>query len=162
MQIIKLIPQLFLFLIRARHRIFIVPHLLFGKVHLLLEDCQQPSLCVFPDVFGFSFSRVILSLKYFHVVLFCVAGERLSHKVETIVFGDAIPLLVREAFVDSTSLFEGEACGVSITILDNIGEEGVISFFLRFLESRRLWLVSFATFTVKLWIWYFSLPVWLF
>ena len=72
------------------------------------------------------------------MVLFCVAGERLSHKVETIVFGDAIPLLVREAFVDSTSLFEGEACGVSITILDNIGEEGVISFFLRFLESRRL------------------------
>ena len=74
----------------------------------------------------------------FRVVLFCVAGERLSHKVETIVFGDAIPLFVGEAFGDSTSLFEVEACGVSITVLDNIGEEGVISFFLSFLESRRL------------------------
>ena len=68
------------------------------------------------------------------MVLFCVAGERLSHKVETIVFGDAIPLLVGEAFGDSTSLFEVEACGVSITVLDNTGEEGVMSFFLSFLE----------------------------
>ena len=71
----------------------------------------------------------------FRVVLFC---ERLSHKVETIAFDDAIPLFVGEPFGDSTSLFEVEACGVSITVLDNIGEEGVISFFLSFLESRRL------------------------
>ena len=74
----------------------------------------------------------------FCVVLFCVAGERISHKVEAIVFGDAVSLLLGEAFGDSTSLFEVEACGVSITVLDNIGEEGVISFFLSFLESCRL------------------------
>ena len=74
----------------------------------------------------------------FCVVLFSVAGERLSHKVETIVFHDAIPLFVGEVFGDSASLFEVEVCGVSITVLDNIGEEGVISFFLTFLESRRL------------------------
>ena len=74
----------------------------------------------------------------FHVVLFCVAGERLSHKVETIVFGDAVPLFVGEAFCDSTSLFEVEACGVSITVLGSIGEESVISFFLSFLESHWL------------------------
>ena len=74
----------------------------------------------------------------FRVVLFCVVGDRLSHKVETIIFGDAIPLFVAEAFGDSASLFEVESCGVSITLLDNIGEECVISFFLSFLESRRL------------------------
>ena len=71
----------------------------------------------------------------FCVLLFCVAVERLSHKVETIVFGDAIPLLFGESFGDLTSLFEEEACGVSIKVLDNIGEEGVISFFLSFFES---------------------------
>ena len=71
----------------------------------------------------------------FRVVLFCVAGERPSHKVETIAFGDTVSLFVGEAFGDSTSLFEVEACGFSITLHDNIGEEGVISFFLSFLES---------------------------
>ena len=71
----------------------------------------------------------------FRVVLFCVAGERLTHKVETIVFGDAIPLFFGESFGDSTSLFEDGACD---NIGDNIGEEGVISFFLSFFESRRL------------------------
>ena len=58
----------------------------------------------------------------FCVVLFCVTGNRLSHNIKTIVFGDAIPLIVAEAFGDSTSLFEVEACGVLITVLDNIGE----------------------------------------
>ena len=38
------------------------------------------------------------------VVLFYVVGDRLSHKVETIVFGDAISLFFGEAFGDSTSL----------------------------------------------------------
>ena len=71
----------------------------------------------------------------FHVVLFCMGDDRLSHKVKTIVFGDAIPLFFAEAFGDSTSLFEVEACGVSITVLDNIWEESVMSFFLSFLES---------------------------
>ena len=74
----------------------------------------------------------------FRVDLFCVATERLFHKVETIIFGDAIPLFVGEAFGDSTSLSELEACGVSITVVDNIGEKGVTSFFLSFLESCRL------------------------
>ena len=34
------------------------------------------------------------------VVLFYVVGDRLSHKVETIVFGDAISLFFGEAFGD--------------------------------------------------------------
>ena len=58
----------------------------------------------------------------FRVVLFCVAGERLSHKVETIVFGDAVPLFVGEAFGDSTSLVEVEACRVSIKYLTILGK----------------------------------------
>ena len=74
----------------------------------------------------------------FRVDLLCVATERLFHKVETIIFGDAIPLFVGEAFGDSNSLSEVEACGVSITVVDNIEEKGVTSFFLSFLESRRL------------------------
>ena len=31
----------------------------------------------------------------FCVVLFCVAGDRLSHTVETMVLSDAIPLLLK-------------------------------------------------------------------
>ena len=92
------------------------------------------------------------------VVLFYVVGDRLSHKVETIVFGDAIPLFVGEAFGDSTSLFDVEACGVSITVLNDIGEEGVISFFLSFLGYD--WSVSQPS-RLNFESDYFSLPGWL-
>ena len=97
------------------------------------------SIC-FPRCFQIPFLMDNLELEsiIFCVVLFCVEGDRLSHKVETVVFGDAIPLLVADTFGDSNSKSEVEACDVSITVLDNIGEEGVISFFLSFLESYQL------------------------
>ena len=114
----------------------------------------------FPRCFRIPFLMGDLELERFiiRVVLFYVVGDRLSHKVETIVFGDAIPLFVGEAFGDSTSLFDVEASGVSITVLNNIGEEGVISFFLSFLGYD--WSVSQPS-RLNFKSDYFSLPGWL-
>ena len=52
-------------------------------MHLLLEDCQQPSLFVFPDVSTFPFSWVILSLKVSFSVWFSSVWQVIDYPTQS-------------------------------------------------------------------------------